>query len=222
MKNSAEGGTTTRPYASAIRTAAAAENRRRVVESATRLLRDGVIGTFSLDAVAKDAGLTRLTVYNQFGSRRGLLEAVFDELARTGGLHRLAEATKLPDPLEGIDRVVEIFCEFWSSDLAVGRLHDAMALDSEFGEALTLRNERRREILNVLVARVLGKGPNQRERRDAVDLIHAFTGFFMHRMLSRGRRPGAVCALIKTACRTAVMSNSDSRIDADRRARVQR
>ena len=77
-----------RLYVSSVREAAAAEKRDRVVEAATRLLRVNVsVASFSLDSVAKAAGVTRLTVYNQFGSRRGLLEAVFDEIARQGGSH---------------------------------------------------------------------------------------------------------------------------------------
>ena len=52
--------------------AAAAEKRERVIEAAARSLReDASIASFSLDAVAKAAGVTRLTVYHQFGSRRG-------------------------------------------------------------------------------------------------------------------------------------------------------
>ena len=80
----------TRPYVSS---AAAAEKRERVIDAASRLLREEAnIAAFSLDAVAKAAGITRLTVYHQFGSRRGLLEAVFDKRARQGGLGRIPDA----------------------------------------------------------------------------------------------------------------------------------
>ena len=73
-----------RAYVSSVRTAAAAEKRDRVLKAAAKALRqDASIAHFSLDSVAKAAGVTRLTVYNQFGSRRGLLEAVFDELLAT-------------------------------------------------------------------------------------------------------------------------------------------
>src|SRR5713101_9850250 len=117
----------TRSYTSSVRTAAAAEKRERVIEAAARSLReDASIATFSLDAVAKAAGVTRLTVYNQFGSRRGLLEAVFDDIARQGGLQGLGDAMAMPDPYAALDRVVEIFCAFWNRDPAVGRLHEAM------------------------------------------------------------------------------------------------
>src|SRR2546423_8279536 len=90
---------TKRGYVSSVRNAAAAKKRDRVVEAAAKSLReDESIARFSLDTVAKAAGVTRLTVYNQFGSRRGLLEAVFDDIARHGGLHRLGDALAKAGP----------------------------------------------------------------------------------------------------------------------------
>src|SRR5712672_3379232 len=139
----------TRRYISSVRTAAAAEKRERVIEAAARSLReDASIASFSLDAVAKAAGVTRLTVYHQFGSRRGLLEAVFAEIARQGGLTEIADARAVSDPHAALDRLVEIFCAFWNRDPAVGRLHEAMATDPEFAQALLERNERRRKTFN--------------------------------------------------------------------------
>jgi AcrR family transcriptional regulator len=195
----------TRRYVSSVRTAAAAAKRDRVIEAAAWSLReDASIATFSLDAVAKAAGVTRLTVYHQFGSRRGLLEAVFDEIAQQGGLAQIPEAMAMPDPRAALDRLVEIFCAFWSRDPAVGRLHEAMATDPEFAQALIERNERRRKIIDVLVGRIARKAAPPRARRDAVDMIFALTSFSMFAMLGRDRSAGEVCKLIKSACRGAL------------------
>jgi AcrR family transcriptional regulator len=195
----------TRPYVSSVRTAAAAAKRDRVIEAAAGLLRaDTSIASFSLDAVAKAAGVTRLTVYHQFGSRRGLLEAVFDDIARRGGLNEIADAMGMPDPRAALDRLVDIFCAFWNRDPAVGRLHEAMATDPEFAQALLERNEHRRKALNVLVRRISAKTASPRARQDAVDLIFALTSFGMFAMLSQDRSVDEVCALLKSACRSAL------------------
>jgi AcrR family transcriptional regulator len=194
-----------RAYVSSVRSAAAAEKRERVIEAAAKLLReDASIARFSLDTVAKAAGVTRLTVYNQFGSRRGLLEAVFDDIARQGGLHEIADAMAIPDPLKALDRVVEIFCGFWAGDAAIGRLHEAMATDPEFAEALLERNERRRKLVGMLVGRVAAQTASRRAREDAVDMIFALTSYPMFAMLNRGRPTSEVCRLTQTACRAAV------------------
>jgi AcrR family transcriptional regulator len=194
-----------RAYVSTVRAAAAAEKRDRILEAAAKSLReDASIASFSLDTVAKAAGVTRLTVYNQFGSRRGLLEAVFDEIARKGGLHQIAEAMATPDPRAALDRMVEIFCAFWNRDPAVGRLHEAMATDPEFASALIERNERRRKGVRVLVDRIAGKTASRRARQDAVDTIFALTSYAMFAMLSPGRSVGEICHLVQSACRAAL------------------
>ena len=197
----------TRRYVSSVRTAAAAAKRGRIIEAAARSLReDASIASFSLDVVAKAAGVTRLTVYNQFGSRRGLLEAVFDEIARQGGLTRIADAMAMPDARAALDRLVEIFCDFWSRDPAVGRLHEAMAIDPEFAQALIERNERRRNAVEVLVGRISREKTCSRSRQDAVDLIFALTSYAVFAMLHRERSIEDICALVKSACRSAIES----------------
>jgi len=194
-----------KPYVSALRTAAANARRERVVAAATRSLReDGGLGGFSLDSVAKAAGVTRLTVYNQFGSRRGLLEAVFDDIAARGRLATIPQALALADPLQGLDAIIERFCAFWSSDEAIGRLHDAMATDAEFAIALTERNERRRKLLQALMKRLLPADVPARRRRDAIDFVHAMTSYPMFRLLGSNRSVGAVAELVKTSCRAVL------------------
>jgi len=187
-----------RCYVSSVRTAEAAAKRDRVIGAAARLLReDASIASFSLDAVAKAAGVTRLTVYHQFGSRRGLLEAIFDEIARQGGLVQIPEAMAMPDPRAALDLLVEIFCAFWSSDPAV---------------------ERRRRTIDVLIRRIAGKIASARARQDVVDMIFALTSFSMFAMLGQNRSAGDVCKLIKAACRDALDALSpDGRSAARRR-----
>ncbi len=144
----------TRPYTSSVRAAAAAKKRDRVIDAAARSLReDASIASFSLEAVAKAAGVTRLTV---------------------------------------------------NRDPAVGRLHEAMATDPEFAQALIGRNERRRKTVNVLIGRIAGKTALPRARRDAVDLIFALTSFAMFAMLRTDRSVEEVCALVKSACHGAL------------------
>jgi len=194
-----------KPYVSALRTAAANAKRERVIAAATQSLReDGALGGFSLESVAKAAGVTRLTVYNQFGSRRGLLEAVFDDIAARGRLATIPEALSLADPRQGLDAIIERFCAFWSSAEAIGRLHDAMATDAEFAIALTARNERRRKLLQALMKRLLPADVPARRRRDAVDFVYAMTSYAMFRLLGSNRSVDAVAELVKTSCRAVL------------------
>lgn len=197
--------TSTRSYTSPVRAAAAAEKRDRVLQVATDVLRESASAThFSLDAVAKIAGVTRLTVYNQFGSRRGLLEAVFDSIALQGQLGRLRHVHAQPDPREGIDLLIRICCDFWSSDPAVPRIYEAMASDVEFAQALTERNERRRQLIGTLVEKLSTKATRPQLRRDTVDFIFALTSFAMFRMLAPGRSSDEVGELIRASAHAAL------------------
>ena len=117
------------------------------------------------------------------------------------------------DPRAGLDRMVEIFCGFWSRDSAVGRLHDAMATDPEFAEAVRERNERRRRGVTGLVDRIAGKQASPQARKDAVDLIFALTSYPTFASLSAaGRSRDEVCRVVQRACHAALapLSNPSS------------
>jgi AcrR family transcriptional regulator len=99
---------------------------------------------FSLESIARNSGVTRQTVYNLFGSRSGLLEAVFDQLAISGGMERMRSVMQQTDPASALADFVDVFCGFWSKDrLLIRRIHGIAAIDPEFGAAVEARNRRR-------------------------------------------------------------------------------
>lgn len=197
---------TPRPYRSRARAEATEQTRLRIAAAAAAVLRAKGAGGFSLESVAQAAGVTRLTVYNQFGSRRGLLEAVFDDRAAQGGLFRLAEAMADADPLAALGRLVEIFCGFWNSDRgSLGSLHAAASADPEFQASLRERNERRRKALSVLVGRLAARGDVAPDAaKDLTDLLFVMTSFQTYAELAADRTPDATCALIQRTVVDAV------------------
>jgi AcrR family transcriptional regulator len=185
-----------KPYRSEMREAAADETRARIVDAARTLLAGGKdVPAFSLEAVAREAGVTRLTVYNAFESKRGLLEAVFDSMARQGGLFELPSVFAEPDTGKALSRLVSVFCRFWASHRKVLPKFSAVAkLDDEIAQSLKQRSERRRQLLTVLIGRI-ASGQNQ---TDLVDVLFALTSFEMFDALSvRRRSDTAVEALIQ-------------------------
>ena len=190
-----------RSYKSPTREEAAAKTRARIVAAAARILgsrRDSA--GFSLESVAKSAHVTRLTVYNQFGSRRALLEAVFDDRAERGGLNKIAGALSSPNAEEGLQSLIRIFCEFWSSDeAAIARLHAAGPPDAEFAESIRARNERRRHAISALVTRIVGNdAAKDRKVREAIDTLFALTSFqFFISLRESLHSKDEVCAIIQ-------------------------
>ncbi|MBB4098921.1 TetR family transcriptional regulator [Sphingomonas kyeonggiensis] len=201
-------GKSSRPYATEKRDAKAAETRARLLDAALVILRESGGQALSLDATARAAGVTRLTVYNQFGSRNGLLEAAFDAVAEQGNLASLAEAMATPDPRAALARVVGIFCDFWMAHDGLGGIFAAAAMDAELGAALAARNERRRALLGVLVDRQgIAVG---RARADAVDLLFTLTSFATFTSLRGDQRDGAaVCTLLLPLCDRILAGQAD-------------
>jgi len=197
-----------RSYNSPGREAAASQTRERIVAAAATILGSAKgVEDFSLEAVAKAAGVTRLTVYNQFGSRRAVLEAVFDAVAVRGGLHRLAEAMTDPDPHAALVRIIAIFCAFWSFDPgALGLLHAVGSSNPEFAESVNARNERRRKLFSSLVRRIADDAPlRQKAQRDLVDILFALTSFaFFAQLTTGGRGASAACRMIQELAQDAV------------------
>ena len=157
-----------RSYQLGRRQAASDETRTRIINAARELIAGGASFTvFSMEAVARQADVARMTVYHQFGSKVGLLEALCDTLASSsGGMEQLAEAFRRADPRDALDHYITVFARFWESDrLVLRRLRGLAALDPDFGQVIRARDERRREGLGVLVRRILGQSHLGRCRR---------------------------------------------------------
>src|SRR3954467_13825419 len=120
-----------RRYQLGQRQVAAEQTRGRILEAARELLAApaGIAG-FTIDAVARQAGVARMTVYYQFGSRGGLLEALCDQLAARGGIEQLAGAFGQAEARAALAELVAVFGRFWGSDrLVARRLHGLAVLD---------------------------------------------------------------------------------------------
>jgi len=148
-----------RPYRLGQRQIATEQTRARILAAARELLLTSDTFTgFSIDAVARQADVARMTVYHQFGSKIGLLEALSDSLAAHGGMEQLANAFRQNDPLEALDEYIRVFSRFWQSDrLVTRRLRALSTLDPDFEQVVKAPDERRREGLRVIVLRFVEK-----------------------------------------------------------------
>jgi AcrR family transcriptional regulator len=164
-----------RPYRLQQRQAGVDETRSRIVAAARRVL--GSRDSFSIDAVAREAGVARLTVYDRFGTREGLLDVVFDDLAESGGLTRLPEAFTEADPVAGLERFVAIFCGFYAAHRPVLRRLHALEVLGRGVSAETDRNSRRLQGLRVLLGRVAEEGHTSAGTEDVAHTVHALTSF---------------------------------------------
>jgi AcrR family transcriptional regulator len=161
-----------RPYQLGKRQDQIDESRRRITDAARSLLAEaGSYRAFTIDAVAKKADVAKATIYYQFESKTGLLEAVCDGLAETGGMSELAAAFTNPDPIAALRAFVATFGRFWDVDRpAMRRLRALAALDPEVAVVIAARDERRRMGLGVLVGRLV-EGRDTSSRNDPQELV---------------------------------------------------
>jgi AcrR family transcriptional regulator len=136
----------TRRYDLRRRAEQAAATRASIIAAAHALLDNLEAPQLTLDEVARAAGVSRATVYNQFGSRRALLAAVFEDLGRIIQYDRVQNAQVLEDPLEAVQATIREACHCWSSSpVAIRRILAFGAFDPEIDE-LNSRYERYRRV----------------------------------------------------------------------------
>ncbi|WP_157390100.1 TetR/AcrR family transcriptional regulator [Nocardia terrae] len=168
-----------RQYNLGKRTAQIEQSRRQVLDAARALLgeADSYHG-FTLDAVAKRADVARATVYYQFKSKTGLLEAVCDDLGVAGGLSELVKAFTNPEPLPALTEFIACFARFWQADRpAMRRLRALAALDTDVHAVISARDDRRREGLAVLAAPFAKDNPQEVDLDEQVRILLALTSF---------------------------------------------
>jgi AcrR family transcriptional regulator len=169
-----------RRYRLGQRQAAVDQTRARIVQAARELLAaPGGMAGFTIDAVARQAGVARMTVYYQYSSKVGLLEALCDNLAARGQIERLGDAFGQPEPLDALAALIAVFGNFWDSDrLVLRRLRALAALDPDIEQVIRARDERRREALRVILRRLAAHGrPACKAFDQSVEVLHTLSSF---------------------------------------------
>lgn len=146
---------TPRPYDAPERRRAADAGRDRILAAARELLNLDDVGALSLDAVARRAGVTRMTVYNQFGSKAGLLGEVFDLLIERDAFGKMPAVFAEQDLGLAFDQLVGILGRFYTDNRALlVRLTTAAGTDPDLAEVIHGKNLRRRRNVAALLQRM--------------------------------------------------------------------
>lgn len=178
-----------RPYRMGKREAAASQTRARILEAARQHLASESETDLTMDAVARRADVSRLTIYYQFNSRPGLLEALYDHLAFRGNMHRMAEVFHEADPYLALEKLIHTFVGFWSSDpVVIRRLRGMAAIDAEVAEGIRARDERRQHAAREILRRIsMGRAKKLTTEQEALsgDVLSMLTSFESYDALAR-------------------------------------
>ncbi|HEX6037986.1 helix-turn-helix domain-containing protein [Longimicrobium sp.] len=168
-----------RTYNSSRRRESAEATRERIVMAAHGLLAEPAgVSAFTVEAVARRAGVARMTVYNQFGSKAALLEALFDLMVRRGGIDQgMPKVFRVGDPLDAFAVMFDVLARYYSTDRTVKRrVHALAALQPDVARALGLREDRRRRGIRTLLGRMGRPWPPAR-LDDLEQLVFTLTSF---------------------------------------------
>ena len=183
------------------RQGASSETRTRILEAARQLLASESQTELTMDAIASRADVARLTIYYQFDSRAGLLEALYDYLAQRGNMRRMPEVFHEPDPRAAINRAVGIFVGFWASDpVAICRLRAMAAFDPEIARGIQSRDSRRHHIFSEILKRLAAKERKEfteEQFSSMADVLAMLTGFAAYDALAgAGHSPQEIAGIL--------------------------
>jgi AcrR family transcriptional regulator len=148
-----------RSYRLGKRGEAVTASRARIVAAARELLRRKDYQGLSVESVAEVAGVSRATVYNQFESKSGIIQALFNDIGQRIEFDRVSAALRDSDALRAANEMIREHCRAWARDAkAIRRVLELAAADPDLAE-LTARNEGwRRDDIRALVERLRHAG----------------------------------------------------------------
>lgn len=162
------------------RAASTAATRSAIIEAGRELLATREWRSFTLEAVASKAGVSRVTIYNQMQSKYGLLDAVLTELTERAGMDRLLTATSDRNATAARFAIVQQTCRFWHVERDVLRpLFGLAAVDQQVAATLADRERWRRDQWEQLLDRLIEEAPtvNRFDRPDLLAGVVAVTSF---------------------------------------------
>ena len=126
-----------RRYTLRKRAQASEETRQRIVAAACSLLEHAGYHQVSLDELAQAAGVSRQTIYVQFGSKGGVLQAVAEYIEHASLENLMPELLASPTPLAAFRHACERIVAFFAQNAAILRNLQAQTIyDVEFAAFL--------------------------------------------------------------------------------------
>jgi AcrR family transcriptional regulator len=86
-----------------------------VLGAAERLIREGEFHSATVEELAEQAGVSRATVFNRFGSKLGVLEVLVEGCFSGPEMQAIEQALELDDPAAALEAMIEPSCAIWEA-----------------------------------------------------------------------------------------------------------
>jgi AcrR family transcriptional regulator len=146
-----------RQYRLGKRAESVEQTRERIIGATRELLALEGYPHASVDEVARLADVARATVYYQFGSKSGLIEAVVQDIQQRAGQGAVVDSVEVADPVEAIRQAFVMGSRFWAAERPlVHKLTGLAAVDADVRGVLTAVEQNRLPLLARLAQRLVG------------------------------------------------------------------
>jgi AcrR family transcriptional regulator len=151
---------------------------KRVLNAAERLIREDAFHSATMDELASAAGVSRATVFNRFGSKLGVLQALYTRCVESPEMRAVQEAFALEDPVLALEAVIDTACAMWEAHGFIQEQIQAIVILEPGASAMVeQQNEEQRADLQGLTRRLARAGrlrPGLGEAR-ATATLHMLT-----------------------------------------------
>ncbi len=150
---------TTRAYRTRRRSERSAGTRERIVAAVRSLLEEGTFHDSTVEEVADRAGIARATLYQHFGSRLELVDAICETFDANPALLEIRKVVDLPDADAALSETIANTVRFWSSeDTVLAQLYGVAAIDPAAQELVDRQRSDRRSEMARLARRLRSSG----------------------------------------------------------------
>jgi AcrR family transcriptional regulator len=157
--------------------------RTRILDAASSLIVDSGYHSISLDGIAEKAGVSRRTIYDQFGSKRGVLEGIMKQIAERDLPELLAAVSQAKDPIEALRKAIPLSVAFTDRNTRMVLIFYAQAInDPDFRAAWEYAEQNRWNNLRRIVEWLAREGKLAEDWTldHATDWLHSLTSYRLH------------------------------------------
>ncbi len=202
-----------RAYRLGKRAVTSAETRQRIINAARDVIAAGGMGGASLGVIAEQAGVTRTTVYQQFGSKDELMLAVLNDALDRADVRSVRKALQQRDAARATHLMLRASSRFWAGEYALfSKIKGLAGIDSDAAVLDASKESVRQGHMINLTHRLAEQGQlrsdiGEDRAMQMLQLLSSYETFdHLHRMA--GMRPDTIASLIIEIADRAILAGN--------------
>jgi AcrR family transcriptional regulator len=172
-----------RVYRQQRRAETTARTRAQIMDAVRALLEQGTFHEASVEEIARAAGVGRATLYQHFGSRLGLVEAICGSLSENPSMVAIQASPDVADPRAALTQMLRQGIRFWDSEESLHRhLYGLAEIDESAAGFVERQTNDRHSVVERIVERLvdadaLGDKVTKAQARATLFLLTSFHTF---------------------------------------------